>query len=189
MEDLLKFRIINRLKSVYRSSSVDDRKENSAEHSWSCLLLADFFLEKIEQKIDRLKVYELLMYHDLVEVESGDTHPHSKEDKNNQVLRELEGAKKLRKKLPSDMSDKYWKLFEEFEEQKTLESKFAKAIDKLDAVIQEIDYKDDWKNWSREMLYDMKAKYFKEFQIIMETFKKMLDYFEEEDYFGLDSKD
>src|SRR3989338_3903155 len=80
MDEIHRFRILNRLKSIHRLNSVGDRKESSAEHSWSCLLLADFFLSKNDYGLDRLKVYELLMYHDVVEIEAGDTplHPELK---------------------------------------------------------------------------------------------------------------
>lgn len=73
MDELQRIRKLYKLKSVYRDSSVGNRKESSAEHSWSCLMLADYFIEKMNLKIDRIKVYELLMYHDLVEIEAGDT--------------------------------------------------------------------------------------------------------------------
>ncbi len=107
-DDLLKFKLINCLKNVYRAGSVDDRNESSAEHSWSCLLLADFFLQKMNLNIDKLKVYELLMYHDLVEIESGDTHPQSKVSEEKQCEQELKGAKILRDSLPKEFGKKYW---------------------------------------------------------------------------------
>ena len=69
-----KLRKFNELKSVYRTNSVGGRHESSAEHSWSCLILADYFLNLTKKKIDRLKVYDILIYHDVVEIETGDVN-------------------------------------------------------------------------------------------------------------------
>ena len=73
MEEINKLRRLYHLKHVDRFNSVLKRKESSAEHSWSCLILADYFLNLMKDRdIDRLKVYELLLYHDVVEIEAGD---------------------------------------------------------------------------------------------------------------------
>ncbi|WP_457619098.1 HD domain-containing protein, partial [Lutibacter sp.] len=140
MDDINKFRIFNKLKTVYRFNSVENRKESSAEHSWSCLILADFFLSKFNFNLDRLKVYELLMYHDVVEIEAGDTPLHPEVKRLSKSEKEKKAMELLHKDLPTPLNEKFVKLFTEFEEQKTLESKFAKAIDALDAVIHELDY-------------------------------------------------
>lgn len=184
MEDIHKFRIFNKLKTIYRFNSVEDRKESSAEHSWSCLILADLFLSKFDFNVDKLKVYELLMYHDVVEIESGDTplHPEikrlGKKDKEKKVI-EL-----LHKSLPTPLNDKFVNLFTEFEEQKTVESKFAKAIDALDAEIHELDYKQDWKGWTEEFLVNKKLKFFEEFPEMKKVFFEILDYLKTNDYFN-----
>ncbi len=80
IEEINKLKIFNKLKTITRSSSVDNRKESTAEHTWSALVLADFFLTKTNTKLNRLKVYELLMYHDVAEIYAGDTplHPEIK---------------------------------------------------------------------------------------------------------------
>jgi putative hydrolases of HD superfamily len=193
ISEILKFKIINKLKSVSRMNSVDIRKESSAEHSWSCLILADYFLNKLSQdasklKIDRLKVYELLMYHDLAEIYAGDfplspALEHVKRKKM-QPLAELSAAKQLKKELPKHLADKYYLLFKEFKESKTSEAKFAKTIDILDAQIQEIDYKEDWKGWTKDFLLNNKrSKCFNKFPEIKKYFLELLDYYEEEGYF------
>ncbi len=183
INDIHKLRIFNRLKSVYRLNSVGKRKESSAEHSWSCLILADFFLSKTKRKINRLKVYELLMYHDVVEIEAGDTPLHPKMKKINKNEREQKAVQILRKKLPSPVNSKFARLFNEFEAQKTIESKFAKAIDTLDAQIHEMDYKKDWKGWSAEFLIDQKSNYFEEFPEIKKTFNQLMEYLVKNGYF------
>lgn len=188
MEEIHKFRIINKLKSVYRFNSVDDRKESSAEHSWSCLVLADFLLNIYNFKVDRLRVYELLMYHDLVEIKTRDyvlkpnlVHKNKKEE-------ELEGAKSLKLELPEKLANKYFELFQEYEDQKTKEARFAKAIDQLDAEIHELDYKQDWQGWTKKFLIEKKLKYFEEFPELKEIFLEIVKYLEENTYFDTGGK-
>ncbi|MFW6024919.1 MAG: HD domain-containing protein [Candidatus Woesearchaeota archaeon] len=180
MEDIIDLKIINQLKSVYRASSVKNRKESSAEHTWSCLILADFFLEKTKKDIDKVKVYELLMYHDLVEIISGD-YPLN-ENREGKKEKEKAASYKLKKLLPEPINNKFFKLFNEFEELQTIESKFAKAIDSIDAMIHELDYKKDWKGWTEDFLRSKKEKYFKEFPEIDKYFKYLLKHLKKEGY-------
>ncbi len=185
MEDVLKFKIINKLKSVYRFNSVDKRKESSAEHSWSCLILADFLMNKYDFKVNRLRVYELLMYHDLVELIVGDTPltPNSLEyDSLSKVEKEKIGAQELKSLLPKEISQKYFDLFMEYEDCESRDAKFAKAIDKLDAGIHELDYKDDWKGWTEEFLRTKKQRYFEEFPELMKVFEDNIKYLKENMY-------
>jgi len=183
MNDILKFTKFNELKKVYRSTSVENRNESSAEHTWSSLMLADYFLSKINKKIDRLKVYELLMFHDVVEIESGDFPLNPNNHIHNKKEFELKAAKVLKEKLPQTQGDRFFDLFLEFEENKTDESKFANAIDKFDAIIHEIDYKSDWKGWSKEFLLEKKESFFINFPEMKKDFHKVLDYMELEGYF------
>ncbi len=183
MEEIIKLRKLYGLKKVYRTNSVEDRKESSAEHSWSCLILADYFLNITDIKLDRLKVYELLMYHDVVEIEAGDAPLHPNKKRKNQKEKEQKALKKLEDKIPKELRTKFVKLFNEFEENKTKEAKFAQAIDKLDAEIHELDYKKDWKGWTEEFLRDKKEKYFEEFPKLKEAFEKIINYARENNYF------
>ncbi len=183
IKDIHKFRTFNRLKSVYRKNSVGKRKESSAEHSWSCLLLADFFLSKIDIDINKTKVYELLIYHDILEIESGDN---PLEPKNNDVIKnkkdEAVFLKKLKEQLPQPLDSKFLNLYNEFEEQTTSEAKFAKLIDSLDPIIHELDYKEDWTGWSKEFFIKEKSKYFKEFPDLISIFNEILEYLIENNY-------
>ena len=179
MEEITKLRKLYGLKKVYRANSVEKRKESSAEHSWSCLILADYFLNITDIKLDRLKVYELLMYHDVVEIEAGDTPLHKIEERKDQKEKELKALNKLKHELPRELKAKFVKLVNEFEENKTKEAKFAQAIDKLDAEIHELDYKKDWKGWTEEFLRKEKEIYFKEFPKIKQAFEKITNYLKE----------
>ena len=184
MKDINKFRLFNKLKTTYRLNSVEKRKESVAEHGWSSLILADYFMTKYDLKLDRLKVYELLMYHDVVEIVTGDTPLHPELKTTNKSEKEKEAVILLQKKLPEPLNNKFSKLFLEFEEQKTQESKFVKAIDALDPVIHEMDYKQDWKGWSEDFLLSKKLKFFEDFPELKKAFLEMLEYFKENNYFN-----
>jgi len=184
INDIKKFRTFNKLKNIYRRNSVGLRKESSSEHSWSCLLLADFFLSKIRLNIDRLKVYELLMYHDVLEIELGDIPLHPNMDKISDDTIEENGIKRLNEQLPAPLNSKFLNLFKEFKEQKTYEAKFAKLIDSLDPIIHELDYKEDWKDWSREFFIREKSKYFEEFPELAQVFNELLNYLADNNYFN-----
>jgi len=179
-----KFRKFNQLKNVYRATSVVDRKESSAEHTWSSLMLADYFLEQDDMGLDRLKVFEILMYHDVVEIEAGDTPIHLNADPKKKQEKEMFAAKKLVKELPEKQANKFLKLFNEFENKSSKEARFAKAIDQLDAVINQLEYKEKWSTWSKEYIIEKKEKYFEEFPNILKEFRELLVYLEEENYFG-----
>src|SRR3989338_9823875 len=126
MEDLQKLRKLYHLNNVERANTVKDRKESSAEHSWSCLILADYFLTKMQNHhLDRLKVYEMLMYHDVVEIEAGDIPIHHTERRKNKKENEKKALAKLKEQIPVELKNKFVSLFEEFEEEQTEEAKFA----------------------------------------------------------------
>ncbi len=183
MEDINRFRILNRLKSIYRHCSVGDRKESTAEHTWSCLMLADFFLGLDDHGLDRLKVYELLMYHDVVEIEAGDTPLHPNMSSEGKKEREEKAASKLTLSLPEHQAEKFRELFDEFEAQETKEARFAKAIDALEAGIHELDYKEDWKEWTKEFLVQKKSALFDDFPEIKKVFEEIVTYMESNGYF------
>jgi putative hydrolase of HD superfamily len=180
MDEINKFRILNKLKSVYRFNSVDNRKESSAEHSWSALMLADMYMTK---ELDRLKVYELLMYHDVVEIEAGDTPFHPEMSRDGKKEKEEKAIKILKKQLPRKLSGKFIKLVKEFEDRKTIEARYAKAIDTLDAAIHELDYRKDWKGWTKEFLVKNKSKYFDDFPELKKAFDTIIQHLVDEKYF------
>ena len=122
-------------------------------------MLADYYSSMVNNNLDKLRVYELLMYHDVVEILAGDTPLDPNNPTEDPSVKELKAAETLREALPSSLRDKYWELFTEFEEARTVEARFARAIDTLDAIIQELDYKEDWAGWSQEFLISKKEKY------------------------------
>ncbi|MGV8162795.1 MAG: HD domain-containing protein [Candidatus Nanoarchaeia archaeon] len=189
IKELFKYKLINKLKLVERLNSVGERKESPAEHTRSSLILADYYLNKLNKsnpqlKINRLKIYELLMYHDLNEIHAGDFPLHPKIKHEHRQEKELAATLKLQEELPDNLSKKYKTLFIEYEEKKTIEAKFARAIDVFDAQIHEIDYKQDWKGWTKEFLINKKLKHFEEFPELKQDFLDLCEYLEEEGYFS-----
>ena len=183
MEDWQKLRAFYELKKVERTAPVGERKESSAEHSWSSMMLADYFLGILTKKLDRVMVYELLMYHDVVEIEAGDLpihHEHARKDK---AEKEMAAAKVLQKRFPPALGKKFMRLFEEFEGAKTREAQFAKAIDALDALIHFLDYKAYWKGWDEVMVRKFHGKHMAAFPELERTFNNILTFVRSEGYF------
>ncbi|MFH1637652.1 MAG: HD domain-containing protein [Candidatus Woesearchaeota archaeon] len=181
MKKISELRKFYQLKSVYREAPVGDRKESSAEHTWSCLILADYFMSKI--KLDRLKVYELLLYHDVVEIEAGDIPIHHEAERNNKKEAERKAMEKLKEELPQELRPKLSQLFKEFEESSSTEARFARAIDRIDAVIHELDYKKHWKGWSEAQLRKYNEEAIKDFPEIKEFFEEVVKFVNKEGYF------
>ena len=90
----------------------------------------------------------------------------------------------LKDNIPEVLSSKFVSLFNEYEERKTLEARFAKAIDALDAEIHELDYKEDWAGWTEEFLRSKKEKYLEEFPEMKEVFEKTVSFCKENGYFN-----
>jgi putative hydrolase of HD superfamily len=183
MQEFQALRIFNKLKSVYRFNTVDSRKESSAEHSWACLILADYFLSTTDYNFDRAKIYELLMYHDLVEIESGDIPLHDQKEPEERINRENKASIILKAKIIKPLDEKFERIFKEFKEQMTIESQFARAIDVLEAEIHELDHKEDWVGYTKEFIVSRKMHLFDKFPEMHKMYEEMVDYLEVNGYF------
>jgi len=146
-------------------------------------MLADYMLTKSKMPMDRVKVYELLLYHDIVEIEAGDIPIHHEEKRIHKQENERKAILKLSEQLPKEVADKLASLFDEFEAQQTPEAKFARAIDKLDATIHELDYKEDWKGWNEEMLRKYHEYAMSAFPETKELFEEIVAYAKKNGYF------
>jgi putative hydrolases of HD superfamily len=184
-------RKIYALKTVERNGTVVtendiERQESSAEHSWSAMVLADWILSNFEIKVDKLRVFELIMYHDLVEIHAGDICISDVEGRAAKVEEEIKAAKMLRGELSGDngFGSRFYDLFMEFEEQKSIEAKFAKMVETFDAALHELDHKKNWEVWTKEKLYFLKMKYFEAFPEIKKLFIEIADWVESEGYFN-----
>ena len=111
MIEINKLRKLYQLKNVERVGRVKERQESPAEHSWSSLILADYVINNFKIDIDRLKVFELLMYHDVVEIEAGDVAIHHEKERENKREEEEKAFQILKKDFPLALKDKFEQLF------------------------------------------------------------------------------
>ena len=112
------------------------RYENSAEHSWQIALLSLTLLPYAEQNPDPLIVVTMLLLHDIVEIDTGDKFAY--DANHDDYENELVSAQRIFAILPNEQAKNYLKLWMEFEQAKTPEAQFAKAIDRLMPVIQNL---------------------------------------------------
>lgn len=125
---------VDKLKKIHRRTTLLDssRQENSAEHSWHIALLVLVLAEYAEaDHLDLYRVVKLLLAHDLVEIDAGDTYCYDEVGGRDQKKRETEAADRIFNILPPDQADVFRALWEEFEAGKTPESRFANALDRL----------------------------------------------------------
>ena len=125
---------VDKLKNVLRKTILIDRsrRENSAEHSWHIALMV-FILSEYSRDpdVDLFRVMKILLVHDLIEIDAGDTYCYDDQGRKDQVLREKKAADRIFNLLPSDQAATFRDLWEEFEERKTPESRYANALDRL----------------------------------------------------------
>src|SRR5690349_2180673 len=133
-------REIDRLKSVVRQSPLLDRsrKENSAEHSWHLAMYAWLLREHASGPVDISRVIRMLLLHDIVEVDVGDTPIHGTRSATEQARLEAAAAARLFGLLPPDQGAEMLALWEEFETAATEDAKFAKALDRFQPLLTNI---------------------------------------------------
>ena len=125
---------IDRLKTVLRQTYLTDtsRKENSAEHSWHIALAAMVFAEYArDHDLDLARVIQMLLVHDLIEIDAGDTYCYDETANHTKLERERKAAQRLFKMLPSDQAACLYALWQEFEMADSAEARFANALDRL----------------------------------------------------------
>jgi putative hydrolase of HD superfamily len=124
----------DKLKHILRRTILLDRsrRENSAEHSWHIALTVLVLSEHAQGKsLDFLRVLKMLLVHDLVEIDAGDTYCYDDQGRKDQARREEKAANRIFNLLPVDQAGIFRELWDEFEARKTPESKFANALDRL----------------------------------------------------------
>ncbi len=130
-------REMDKEKFIGRQTYLSDgqRKENDAEHAWHLALMTLLLSEYANEKIDVLKTMTMVLFHDVVEIDAGDTYAYDEEGKKTQAEREQKAAERLYGLLPEDQGAKLKALWEEFEAKNTPESRFARTMDNLQPVI------------------------------------------------------
>ena len=129
---------IDKLKHVLRQTILMDRsrRENSAEHSWHIALLVPVLAEYSKNKdIDLFHVMKMLVIHDLVEIDAGDTYCYDDRGREDQTQREAIAADRIFGLLPADQATEYQTLWDEFEKRESPESRFANALDRVQPLL------------------------------------------------------
>lgn len=130
-------REIDKEKLIGRQTYLADasRKENDAEHAWHLALMAILLGEYSNEPIDILKTVTMVLIHDIVEIDAGDTYAYDEAAHSDKEAREAAAAKRLFGLLPEDQGSKFKALFEEFEEGKSAEARFAHALDHVQPMM------------------------------------------------------
>lgn len=128
---------LDKMKNIYRQTYVlhEDRKENDAEHSWHLAILAFMLEEYAAEPIDTLKVIKMVLLHDVVEIDAGDTYLYDEEGYKSKAEREEKAAQRIFGLLPDDQRDEYYALWREFEDDITYESRFASILDRMQPLL------------------------------------------------------
>ncbi|MYM60437.1 HD domain-containing protein [Vibrio sp. OCN044] len=149
---------LDQLKSVLRRArvkSANDRLENSAEHSWHVALMAILMQEHANEPVDIARVVKMLLLHDIVEIDAGDTFAYDTQAIESQKGKELAAAKRLFNMLPEDQSEALLSLWCEFEDAKSADAKFAKALDRLIPML--LNYHNGGKGWLEHQVTSAQA--------------------------------
>ena len=127
----------DKLKEVFRQTLLTQsrRHENSAEHSWHFALMVITLAEHSNQPVDVLRVLKMVLIHDLVEIDAGDTYAYDTKNMADQHEREARAADRIFGLLPSDQAADFRALWDEFEERRTPEAKFAAACDRFHPML------------------------------------------------------
>lgn len=133
-------REIDKLKYIRRKTRLfnSDRNENDAEHSWHLAVMAIVLAEHANADVDLFKVLKMVLIHDIVEIDAGDTFLFDTLKDHDNTVEELEGAKRIFGILPEDQAEALIEIWKEFEAGQTEEAKFAKALDRLEPVLQNV---------------------------------------------------
>lgn len=128
---------LDKLKKIERQSYLADgsRHENDSEHSWHLALMAMLFSEHANEEVDVLRVIKMVIIHDAVEIDAGDTYAYDTAGNATKRAREEKAADRIFNILPEDQAKEMRDLWEEFEAGETPEARFANALDKVQPIM------------------------------------------------------
>ena len=129
---------IDKLKYIQRKTKLfnSDRHENDAEHSWHLAMMTIVLAEHSDKPIDILKVVKMVLIHDIVEIDAGDTFIYDTVKNHTNTDEELLAAQRIFGLLPDEQAKEFIAIWQEFEDGKTDEAKFAKTMDRLEPLLQ-----------------------------------------------------
>ena len=128
---------IDKEKNILRQTHLSGhgRRENDAEHAWHMAIMAYLLKEYSNEPVDITKVMIMCLIHDIVEIDAGDTYAYDTEGLKTQKAREDAAKERIFSLLPNAQKEELTALFDEFEESKTAESRFAHVMDNLQPLL------------------------------------------------------
>jgi len=129
---------IDKVKYIQRKTKLfdSDRNENDAEHSWHLAMMTIVLAEHADAPIDVLKVLKMVLIHDIVEIDAGDTFIYDTAKNHSNTDEERLAANRIFGMLPKEQADEFIAVWEEFENGETNEAKFARSMDRLEPLLQ-----------------------------------------------------
>lgn len=168
---------IDKIKYIRRRTRLfnSDRNENDAEHSWHLAMMALVLSEYSDAEVDLLKVIKMVLIHDIVEIDAGDTFIYDPNKNHENTEEELKSAQRIFGLLPEKQAAEFIEIWTEFEEGVSEEAKFARAMDRLEPLLQNAS--NDGGTWKEfgvryQQVYDKK-------KIIQEGSKELWSYAEQ----------
>lgn len=168
---------IDKIKYIRRRTRLfnSDRNENDAEHSWHLAMMALVLSEYSDAEVDLLKVIKMVLIHDIVEIDAGDTFIYDPNKNHENTEEELKSAQRIFGLLPEKQAAEFIETWTEFEEGVSEEAKFARAMDRLEPLLQNTS--NDGGTWKEfgvryQQVYDKK-------KIIQEGSKELWSYAEQ----------
>ena len=138
MEKQIEFLMeIDKVKNIFRQTWLADgnRKENDAEHSWHLAVAAFLLKEYTLEEVDVLKVILMVLIHDLVEIDAGDTYAYDAEGAETKRAREEAAANRIFRILPEDQGMYFRELWEEFEAYESADARYAHLLDNFQPLL------------------------------------------------------
>lgn len=126
---------VERMTRLIQRSGETSRRENSAEHSWHLALMAMMLIEHANEPVDLARVLQMILVHDIVEIDAGDTFVYDAAAMIGKAEREQQAAERIFGMLPDDQKAEFLALWHEFEARETPEAKYASALDRLAGML------------------------------------------------------
>lgn len=129
---------IDKIKYIQRKTKLfnSERHENDAEHSWHLAMMALVLKEYSNEEVDLLKVIKMLLLHDIVEIDAGDTFIYDQNKNHKNTAEEMKAAKRIFGILPKTQAEEFIQIWMEFEDGFSKEAKFAKAMNRFEPLLQ-----------------------------------------------------
>ena len=171
---------LDKMKNMYRQTYVlhEDRKENDAEHSWHIAIMAILLSEYANSEIDTAKVIKMLLLHDVIEIDAGDTYCYDAVGNSTKAEREEKAARRIFGLLPEDQCTEFYELWREFEDSVTKEARFAAVLDRLQPLM--LNYTKGGISWQehgihKEQVLKRNENYFGEADELAELIRSVID--------------